>query len=88
MAPQCSLRAHVGCWGGGGDWPSLATARLLGLPRGVPMAAGTTSLGLVCRMGMGHRVTAAPPGPRRNVSHKGLDTEGPVQEQGPSVGVG
>ena len=57
----CSPGAHVGYSGG---WlAGLATARLLGLLRQVPTAAGTTSLEPVCRMGMGHQVTPAPAGP-------------------------
>lgn len=58
----CSPGAHVG-YSGGGAVAGLATARLLGLLRQVPTAAGTTSLEPVCRMGMGHQVTPAPAGP-------------------------
>ena len=58
----CSLGPTLGLRGGGG-LAGLATARLLGLLRQVPTAAGTTSLEPVCRMGMGHQVTPAPAGP-------------------------
>lgn len=83
----CSPGAHVG-YSGGGGWLAWRRPVCWDSSAKSPLPQGPPPWSLSAEWGWGTRSPQPLQGPAENVSHKGQDTGRPVQEQGPSVGVG